>query len=78
MNPVLEQIYATILPSAPYVIAAYALMWLALCAYVVYACVRARRVEAQLAALEGALERGTVREAERARHDGYVQGAGGE
>ena len=34
MNPILEQIYSTILPAAPYVIAAYALIWLALFVYV--------------------------------------------
>ena len=33
MNPVLEEIYSTVLPSAPYVIIAYALIWLILLAY---------------------------------------------
>lgn len=55
MNPILEQIYATILPSAPYVIAAYALMWAALCIYVVYATSRLRKTEAQLDVLERSL-----------------------
>ena len=55
MNPILEQIYATILPSAPYVIAAYALMWLALCIYVVFAMSRLRKTEAQLDVLERSL-----------------------
>lgn len=55
MNPVLEQIYATILPSAPFVIAAYALMWCALCVYVVFALSRLRKTEAQLAVLERTL-----------------------
>ena len=55
MNPILEQIYATILPSAPYVIAAYALMWLVLCVYVVYAISRLRKTEAQLNVLERSL-----------------------
>ena len=27
MNPILADIYSTILPSAPYIIAAYALLW---------------------------------------------------
>lgn len=52
MNPVLEQIYATILPSAPFVIAAYALMWLCLCVYVVYGITRQKKVEAQVKVLE--------------------------
>lgn len=52
MNPLLEQIYATVIPSAPYVIAAYALMWLCLCVYVVYAASRQKKVEAELAVVE--------------------------
>ncbi|ACU94224.1 hypothetical protein Ccur_05030 [Cryptobacterium curtum DSM 15641] len=57
MNAVLEQIYATILPSAPYVIAAYAFMWLALLAYTVFLAVRLSRAEAQMALLAAALDR---------------------
>ena len=34
MNPILADIYSTILPSAPYIIAAYALLWVALLVYV--------------------------------------------
>ena len=34
MNPVLADIYSTILPSAPFVIAAYALLWVALLVFV--------------------------------------------
>lgn len=55
MNSVLEQIYATILPSAPYVIAAYALIWAALLVYVVYITLRLKKTEAQMAVLEEAL-----------------------
>lgn len=55
MNPILEQIYSTILPSAPYVIAAYALVWLALLVYVVFITVRLKKTEAQMAVLEEAL-----------------------
>ena len=33
MNPILADIYSTILPSAPYIIAAYALLWVALLVY---------------------------------------------
>ena len=56
MNPVLEQIYATIIPSAPFVIAAYALMWLCLCIYVVYAVSRQKNVEKQLAVVEASFD----------------------
>ncbi|WP_283171443.1 CcmD family protein [Curtanaerobium respiraculi] len=55
MNPILEQIYATILPSAPFVIAAYALIWVALLVYVVFITVRLKKTEAQMAVLEEAL-----------------------
>ncbi len=55
MNSVLEQIYATILPSAPYVIAAYVLMWLCLLAYVVFITIKLKKTEAQMAVLEESL-----------------------
>ena len=55
MNSVLEQIYATILPSAPYVIAAYALMWAALLIYVIIVSMRMKKTEAQMTVLEHAL-----------------------
>lgn len=55
MNSVLEQIYATILPSAPFVIAAYALMWAGLLVYVVFITVRLKKTEAQMTVLEEAL-----------------------
>ncbi len=34
MDPVLAEIYSTVIPSAPYIIAAYALLWVALLVYV--------------------------------------------
>lgn len=64
MNSVLEQIYATILPSAPYVIAAYALIWAALLTYVVIVAVRLKAVEAQMAVLEEALAQRQADQAE--------------
>lgn len=35
MDPILQEIYSTIVPSAPFLIAAYALLWAALLVYVV-------------------------------------------
>lgn len=58
MNSVLEEIYATILPSAPFIIAAYALVWLALFVYVVFAVRRFKNVEAQLALVEQTVSEG--------------------
>lgn len=55
MNPILEQIYSTILPAAPYVIAAYALIWLALFVYVFIIMRGMKKAEAQMAVLEEAV-----------------------
>ena len=35
MDPILQEIYSTVVPSAPFLIAAYALLWAALVVYVV-------------------------------------------
>ena len=59
MDPVLEEIYSTIIPSAPYLIAAYALVWLALFVYVMVMRRSVKRAEARIAVLEEELaERG--------------------
>ena len=52
MDPVLEEIYSTIIPSAPYLIAAYALVWLALFVYVMVMRRSVKRAEARIAVLE--------------------------
>ena len=62
MNPILEEIYSTILPSAPYLIAAYALIWVALLVYVLMIMRGTKRAEAQMRLLEEAV-------AERASQD---------
>lgn len=55
MNPILADIYSTILPSAPYLIAAYALLWLALLIYVLVIFRGTKKAEAQLMLLEEAV-----------------------
>lgn len=35
MDPILQEIYSTVVPSAPFLIVAYALLWAALLVYVV-------------------------------------------
>ena len=55
MNEVLAEIYSTILPSAPYIIAAYALIWLALLVYVFIVMRGMKKSDAQMAVLEEAL-----------------------
>lgn len=56
MNPILQEIYSTIIPSAPYLIAAYALLWAALLVYLIIIMRGTRRAEAQMALIEEALE----------------------
>ena len=55
MNPILADIYSTILPSAPYIIAPYALLWVALLASVLIVFRGTKKAEAQLMLLEEAV-----------------------
>ena len=52
MNPVLTEIYSTVLSGAPYVIAAYAGILFVLFAYVCYVLATLHKSEKKLAALE--------------------------
>ena len=56
MTPVLADIYSTILPSAPFVIAAYALLWVALLVFILAIMRGIKKSEAQMAVLEEVLE----------------------
>ena len=55
MNPILADIYSTILPSAPYIIAAYARLWVALLVYVLMVFRGTKKATAQLTLLEEAV-----------------------
>lgn len=55
MDPILVEIYSTVIPSAPYLIAAYALIWVVLLAYVLVIARGQKKAEAQMALLEEAL-----------------------
>ncbi|MBR0406370.1 MAG: hypothetical protein IJI68_14380 [Eggerthellaceae bacterium] len=55
MNPILADIYATVIPSAPFIIAAYAILWLALLVYVIKVVSGLKKTEAQMAVLEEAV-----------------------
>ena len=57
MNPILADIYATVLPSAPFIIAAYAILLLALFAYVFVVVRGLGKTEAQMAILEEEIAR---------------------
>lgn len=64
MNPILVEIYSTVFPAAPYVIGAYALIFLALFVYVIFVVRGLKRTERQMAVLEEALaEQAAAREA---------------
>ena len=55
MNEILNSVYGAVLPSAPYVIAAYALIWIAL--FVFVAIVRGfKKSESDIALLEERVE----------------------
>lgn len=57
MDPVLTEIYRTVLEAAPYVIAAYFLLWLGFMAYIAFGIRKVTNVEKQLAALEESIAR---------------------
>ena len=52
MNPVLEEIYSTVIPSMPFIIAAYALIWVVLLVYVFVSMRGMKKTEQQIAVLE--------------------------
>ena len=56
MNPILADIYSTVIPSAPFVIAAYAIVWAALLVYVIMVVRGLKKTEAQMALLEEAVK----------------------
>jgi CcmD family protein len=57
MDPVLQEIYKTVLGAAPYVLAAYTLLWVGLFGYVAFIMVRMNGLEKQIAVLEEAMSR---------------------
>ncbi|MDY0087813.1 MAG: hypothetical protein RBS78_04620 [Coriobacteriia bacterium] len=57
MDPVLAEIYALVVPSLPFVIGAYALLWVSLVVYVGMTYRRVGRIEKEMGVLEEALER---------------------
>ena len=55
MNPVLVEIYSTIVPSMPFIIGAYVLMWLAILVYMLVITLIYKKSEKQMAVLEEAV-----------------------
>lgn len=56
MDPILAEIYSTVLDAAPFVIAAYALIFVVLLVYVAIVTSGLRKTEKRLAALEEHLQ----------------------
>lgn len=63
MNEILVDMYSTVLPSAPFVIAAYAILWAALLVYVIVTVNGLKKTERQVALLEQAIAAKQEREA---------------
>lgn len=57
MDPVLSEIYKTVLDAAPYVLAAYALLWVGLAGYIFFVMRRITGVEREIAVLEESIAR---------------------
>ena len=55
MDPILAEVYSTVLPAAPFVIGAYVGIWAALAVYVFVLVRRSKRTERDLDALRPAL-----------------------
>lgn len=56
MDPILAEVYSTVLPAAPFVVAAYVGIWVVLAVYVFVLSRRAKRTERDLDALKRALD----------------------
>ncbi len=63
MDPVLEEVYSTVVPSAPYVIGAYVLIWAILLVFVAVMLAKTKRVQKDIDALKDAIERRKDKEA---------------
>lgn len=57
MDPVLADVYSTALSSAPFVIAAYALIWVILLAFAILMFMKSRKTQKDIDALREAIER---------------------
>jgi CcmD family protein len=57
MDPVLKEIYSLVMPAAPYVLAAYGILWIGLFGYITVVLRRLGRIEAELRVVEEAVAR---------------------
>lgn len=57
LDPILTEIYRTVLGAAPWVLAAYALLWIGLMGYIAFMVRRVGGLEKQVAVLEDVVAR---------------------
>ncbi len=57
MDPTVEELYTLVLPNAPYVIAAYGILWAALVVYVGFIMRRVMRLEREIEVVEESVAR---------------------
>jgi CcmD family protein len=57
MDPVLSEIYSLVMPAAPYVLAAYGILWVGLFGYITVVLLRLGKIEAELRVVEEAVAR---------------------
>ena len=57
MDPVLSEVYRTVITAVPYVLAAYGLLWVGLFGYITFVLMRLGRLEKQLDVVEGSMAR---------------------
>jgi CcmD family protein len=57
MDPVLKEIYSLVMPAAPYVLAAYGILWIGLFGYITVVLRRLGKIEAELRVVEDAVAR---------------------
>ena len=65
MDPILEEVYSIVVPSAPYVIAAYVLIWAILFVFVIVMLRRTKMTQKDIDALNEAIEYRERRQAEK-------------
>jgi CcmD family protein len=57
MDPVLKEIYSLVMPAAPFVLAAYGILWIGLFGYIAVVLRRLGKIEAELRVVEDAVAR---------------------
>lgn len=56
MDPILQEVYSIVIPSAPFVIAAYVGIWVVLLVFVVMMLLRTKKTQKDIDALNEAIE----------------------